>query len=76
MSAYTPLDLVDEIFPEEPVRQWLLTVPVALRYRMAFDAGLTAEVLRAFVRALDRGFLASRWFGGEQLEFTRAPGGE
>ena len=28
------------------------------------------------MRALDRGFLASAWFGGEQLEFTRAPGAQ
>ena len=50
--ADTAAHLVDKVFPEEPVRQWVLTVPVALRYRMAFDAGLTAEVLRAFVRAV------------------------
>ncbi len=50
--ADTAAHLVDAVFPEEPVRQWVLTVPVALRYRMAFDAGLTAEVLRAFARAV------------------------
>ncbi|MBZ5641079.1 MAG: transposase, partial [Acidobacteriia bacterium] len=50
--ADTAAHLVDGVFPEVPVRQWVLTVPVSLRYLMAFDAGLTAEVLRAFVRVL------------------------
>ena len=44
--ADTAAHLVDYVFPEVPVRQWVLTVPVALRYRMAFDAGLTADVHR------------------------------
>jgi len=50
--ADTAAHLVDRVFPEVPVRQWVLTLPVALRYRMAFDAGLTAEVHRAFIRTL------------------------
>lgn len=50
--ADTAAHLVDAVFPEVPVRQWVLTVPAELRYRMAFDAGLTAEVLRAFLRSL------------------------
>ena len=35
---------------EVPVRQWVLTVPFALRYRLAYDAALTSVVLREFVR--------------------------
>jgi hypothetical protein len=31
---------------------WVLTLPYPLRYRCAYDAGLTSEVLRAFLRAL------------------------
>lgn len=54
--ADTAAHLVDRVFPEAPVRQWVLTLPVALRYRMAFDAALTGEVLRAFVRALFASF--------------------
>jgi len=34
------------------VRQWVLTLPYPLRYRCAWDARLTSEVLRAFLRAL------------------------
>jgi hypothetical protein len=48
----TAAHLVDRVLPEVPVRQWVLTLPYALRYRCAYDAHLTSAVLRAFVRAL------------------------
>ena len=50
--ADTAAHWVDCVFPEVPVRQWVLTVPVALRYRMAYDAVLTSAVLREFLRAI------------------------
>ena len=50
--ADTAAHLVDRVFPAVPVRQWVLTVPVALRYRMAYDADLTSAVLREFLRAV------------------------
>jgi hypothetical protein len=33
--ADTAAHLVDRVFPEVPVRQWVLSVPFALRYRLA-----------------------------------------
>ena len=50
--ADTAAHLVDRVIPEAPVRQWVLTLPYPLRYRCAWDARLTSEVLRAFLRAL------------------------
>ena len=44
--------LVDHVIPVVPARQWVLTLPYPLRYRCAWDARLTTEVLRAFLRAL------------------------
>ena len=44
--------LVDRVFPIVPVRQWVLSLPFALRYRMAYDARLTGAVLNVFMRAL------------------------
>ncbi|MHA7836754.1 MAG: transposase [bacterium] len=44
--------LVDRVLPEVPVRQWVLTLPYPLRYRCAWNARLTSEVLRCFLRAL------------------------
>jgi ribosomal protein S27E len=46
--------LVDDVFPIVPVRQWVLSLPFALRYRLAWDHRLTRKVLEIFWRALDR----------------------
>jgi hypothetical protein len=50
--ADTAAYLVDCVLPEVPIRQWVLTLPYPLRYRCAYDAALTSEILRAFLRAL------------------------
>jgi hypothetical protein len=50
--ADTAAHLVDRVLPEVPIRQCVLTLPYPLRYRCAYDAKLTSEVLRAFLRAL------------------------
>ena len=42
--------LVDRVLPQTPVRQWVLSLPFSLRYRLAYDASLTRDVLRLFVR--------------------------
>ena len=50
--ADTAAHLVDRVLPEVPVRQWVLTLPYPLRYRCAWNSGLTSEVLRCFLRAV------------------------
>ena len=50
--ADTAAHLVDRVFPIVPVRQWVLSLPFALRYRMAYDARLTGDVLNVFIRVL------------------------
>jgi hypothetical protein len=50
--ADTAAWLVDRVLPEVPVRQWVLTLPFALRYRLAFDAELITVVLAEFMRAV------------------------
>ena len=45
--------LVEHVFPPDvPVRQWVLSVPHRLRYRLAYDHRLCRTVLAVFVRAL------------------------
>ena len=45
--------LVDHVLPPRvPVRQWVLSVPHRLRYRLAYDHRLCRRVLGVFVRAL------------------------
>jgi hypothetical protein len=48
----TAAHLVDRVFPDVPVRQWVLSLPFALRYRLAYDATAASAVLRVFVRAI------------------------
>jgi hypothetical protein len=40
------------VFPRVPIRQWVLTVPHALRARMAFDPALVTVVLRELIAAV------------------------
>ncbi len=50
--ADTAAHLVDRVFPMVPLRQWVLSLPFALRYGMACDRRLTSDVLNVFIRAL------------------------
>jgi hypothetical protein len=63
--ADTAAHLVDRVFPVVPARQWVLSFPFALRYRMAYDARLTTDILNVFIRALFGGLRrrARRWLG-------------
>ena len=47
-SAY----LVDQLLPEAGYRQWVLTFPWALRFRLAVDRRLFSALLRVFLRTL------------------------
>jgi hypothetical protein len=44
--------LIDHVLPEVPVRQWVLTVPYRLRYRLAWDHQLCRAVVAIFMRAV------------------------
>ena len=44
--------LVDEVLPRAPVRQWVLTLPYRLRYRLAWDHALCRAVLGVYARGL------------------------
>jgi hypothetical protein len=44
--------LVDAVLPHVPVRQWVLTLPLRLRYRLAWDHDLCRAVVGVFVRAV------------------------
>ena len=48
LSAY----LRDQLLPEAPYRQWVLTVPWVLRYRLMVDRKLLSQVLRTFLRTV------------------------
>ena len=44
--------LVDHVFPDVPVRQWVLSVPHRLRYQLAWDHDLCRAVVAVYVRAV------------------------
>ena len=44
--------LVDEVLPREPLRQWVLSVPFALRYLFATDPAVMGRVLGIVYRAI------------------------
>jgi hypothetical protein len=44
--------LVDQLLPEAPYRQWVLTFPWTLRFRLAVDRPLFSALLRAFLLSL------------------------
>jgi hypothetical protein len=53
--ADTSARLVDDVFPAAaPVRQWVLSLPLEIRYRLAHDGGLLSEVLGVFLRVVQR----------------------
>ena len=44
--------LVDGVFGDLPVRQWVLTLPHRLRYALAYDHNLCRAVLAVYMGAL------------------------
>ena len=57
--------LVDAVPPWVPVRQWVLTVPYRLRYRLAWDHGFTRALLRVHTRVLLAFYARGGGGGGE-----------
>ncbi len=55
--------LVDAVLPRVPVRQWVLTVPYRLRYRLAWNHGLSRAVLQMYTRVLLDIFTPLCWTG-------------
>ncbi|MBK7641773.1 MAG: transposase zinc-binding domain-containing protein [Planctomycetes bacterium] len=44
--------LCDDVLPQVPVRQWVLSLPFRIRYLLAYDARLCSAVRRILVRTL------------------------
>ena len=59
--AHTAAHLVDNVLPKGVgYRQWVLTLPFDLRYRVAYDSELCGAILRTFVRTLSAWHLDRR----------------
>lgn len=46
--------IVDAVLPHVPVRQWVLSLPFWLRFRVAYNSALCSQVLGFFIRAVKR----------------------
>lgn len=44
--------LVDEVFPEQPIRQWVLSFPYPLRFLFARRPGVMSRVLGIVYRCI------------------------
>ncbi|MCP5021096.1 MAG: hypothetical protein GY930_04895, partial [bacterium] len=44
--------LTDHVLPDQPLRQWVLSLPRSLRIHLAYGPTLTRDVGRAFLRAV------------------------
>ena len=49
--ADTAAHLVDEVLPDVPIRQWVISFPFRIRYLLAYDPKLCCAVRRIFVRS-------------------------
>jgi hypothetical protein len=56
------LNLVDRVLPDVPLRQFVLTLPFALRFPLAFDGKLLGQVLRIFTDTV------AGWYRRRQVE--------
>ena len=57
----TAAHLVDNVIPDVPIRQWVLSLPFRLRYRLAYDADLKRQILACFLKAVFAWY--ERWGG-------------
>jgi len=63
---------VDAVIPRVPVRQWVLSLPHALRYRLAYDHKLCSRVLACLQRALRKAYRRGAARGGNRDGHTGA----
>ena len=42
----------DEVLPPVPVRQWVLSLPFEIRYRLAWDGKLVSAILAVYLRVV------------------------
>ncbi len=66
--ADTAARLVDDVLPHVPVRQFVLSFPYEIRYRLAWDGELISAALSVFLRVI------GRWYRRQALASGYAQG--
>jgi hypothetical protein len=52
--SQTAANLVDLVLPDQPIRQWVVSLPFALRLPVARDSALLSAVLLIIVSEIDK----------------------
>jgi hypothetical protein len=65
----TAAHLVDRVLPHVPIRQWVLSLPIPLRFTLARQPKLRSKVLEVFLRVV------FRWYQ-KRVEAEGAPRGQ
>jgi hypothetical protein len=58
---------VDDVIPHVPVRQWVLSLPAWLRYRVTYNSDLCSRVLGFFIHA------TMRWYRHTAKRYLKLP---
>jgi hypothetical protein len=60
--------LADEVFPEQPVRQWVLSVPYPLRFLFASRPAIMGQVLGIVYRCIARHLIKKAAFSRKSAQ--------
>jgi len=61
---------VEQVFPRQPVRQWVLSVPKRLRYFLHHDPAVLSAVLHIFLRVVEQRLRQSSPGAGPRARFA------
>lgn len=50
----TAIHLDENVFPEKPIRQWVLSFPFFIRYLMAYDPEISTKILRIYQKEVSK----------------------
>ena len=67
--AQTAVHLVENVFPQVPVREWVVSLPKRLRYFLHQDADLVHRVLRIFLSILEQALISNSPAAPAQARF-------
>lgn len=68
----TAANLVDKVIPDVPIRQWVVTLPMALRFAVAYNADLLSKTIRIVVQEISRFYRSKAKLAGIESPQTGA----
>jgi hypothetical protein len=68
----TAANLVDKVIPDVPIRQWVVTLPMALRFAVAYNADLLSKISSIIVQEISRFYRSQAKLAGIKSPQTGA----